>query len=269
MKVRNQDARSGAPSPPIKGRVREIPVAKIVTKGRFRTPNKVKLNALTDSMSLIGLATPITVRKTRAGYQLVAGHHRLEAAKALGWTKISVFVSKGRKRIRRLWKISENLHRTELTALEEAEQVARWAALSSAHSKAAQLAHPGGNQPHDRGVSKGARALARSRDDVRRSKIIAGIAPKAKAAAKKAGLDDNQSALLKIAKAPSPKAQLRRVVELAHKKTRRKPPRGPDEQEQFKKLKDAFKKSGKFRQRWSKATNRVRQDFIEQVLRRA
>lgn len=55
-----------------------------------------------------------------------------------------------------------------------------------------------GHRPEG-GVRAAARTLGVNRNEARRAVRIAGIAPEAKEAARKAGLDDNQSALLKIA----------------------------------------------------------------------
>jgi len=46
------------------------------------------INALTESISQVGLINQITVRKTDEGYKLLAGRRRLVAAKKLGWVKI-------------------------------------------------------------------------------------------------------------------------------------------------------------------------------------
>ena len=42
-------------------------------------------------------STPITVRATKEGFELVTGRHRLEAAKSLDWTEIDAFVMGGGK----------------------------------------------------------------------------------------------------------------------------------------------------------------------------
>ena len=60
--------------------------------------------------------------------------------------------------------------------------------------------------------------LGLTRERVRRSKVIAGISPEAKAAAKAAHLGDNQAALLEIAKQPSLEAQVEKVRERAARK---------------------------------------------------
>ena len=58
-----------------------------------------------------------------------------------------------------------------------------------------------------------------SRDEVRRARKIAGMRPEAKAAAKAAGIDDNQTALLKVAAAPDD-TQIEAVAEIIEPKAK-------------------------------------------------
>jgi ParB/RepB/Spo0J family partition protein len=146
----------------------------IVGKRRECDPEKVK--ALVASISMVGLRTPITVRrieKERDGVSttllaLVAGGHRLEAFKLLGLKSIPAFVIDGDKDEARILCLMENLYRTDLTALQHAEDLAELIELVQA-DKDGQVAHPGGKQPHDRGISRAAKALGFSREEVRRS----------------------------------------------------------------------------------------------------
>ena len=78
--------------------------------------------------------------------------------------------------------------------------------------------HPGGHQPKEFEIKKTARELGLTKEEVRRSKAIAGILPTAKAKLRKLGLDDNQRALLEIAQASTPKAQLRAVKNIVERK---------------------------------------------------
>src|SRR5690606_25346281 len=99
----------------------------------------------------------------------------------------------------------ENLHRAELTKLERAEQIDEWRELMT---QAVSSSHPA-----DRGQRKTAEALGVSLPDVQRAEKIASISPEAKAAAQEAGIDDNQSKLLEVAKAPA-EQQVAKVYEL-------------------------------------------------------
>lgn len=164
-----------------------------------------KVRIIADSMSKIGLKTPITVRKCKTGFRLVTGLHRLEAAKLLGWEKIDAIRLGGSKRDADLWEDSENLHRAELTALERAVRIEAW--RKETRKKVAQVAQPGGKQPKDAGIAKTAKNCGYSRDEVSRSKKIATIHPKVRAKIEKSGIADNQAALLAIAKATTLTAQ--------------------------------------------------------------
>ena len=60
----------------------------------------------------------------------------------------------------------------------------------------------------DAAINRTAKALGFTKEEVRRAKKIAGISEEARAEAKRLGLDDNQRALLEIAKLPTATAQL-------------------------------------------------------------
>jgi ParB family chromosome partitioning protein len=196
----------------------------ITGKQRERDPEKVK--TLAASISMVGLRTPITIRrieKERDGVSttvlsLVAGGYRLEAFKSLGLKRIPAFVIEGNKSDARILHLIENLYRAELTALQHAEDLAELIELVQADEDG-QLAHPGGNQPHDRGVSRAAKVLGFSRRQVRRSLQIASITIGAKAKATEVGFDKNQSVLLTIAEEEGVEAQLRKIDEMTKAKT--------------------------------------------------
>jgi ParB family transcriptional regulator, chromosome partitioning protein len=191
----------------------------IIGKRRECDPEKVK--TLAASISMAGLRTPITVRrieKERDGVSttvlaLVAGGYRLEAFKSLGLKRIAAFVIEGDKRDARILQLIENLYRAELTALQHAEDLAELIELVQA-DKGGQLAQAGGKQPHDRGVSRAAKALGFSRREVRRSLQIAKITVEAKAKAVEVGFDKKQSRLLTIAKEEGAEAQLAKIDEM-------------------------------------------------------
>lgn len=179
--------------------IEKIVIENINVSNRHRAVDAGAVKVLAASMSQIGLRTPITVRlPSEYECDLVAGLHRLEAAKLLGWDEIDCFVLDCSADEAEMWEISENLHRAELSAVQRSEQVARWVELAA---KGAQLAQPsGGKQPKEAGVSKAARELNIDRTEVQRAVKIAGLTPEAKAVAAERGLDDNQSALLAAAK---------------------------------------------------------------------
>ena len=128
---------------------------------------------------------------------LVAGQHRLEAARRPGWATIEALVLEGDERDARLWEIAENLHRAELTVQERAEHIAEWVNL--VEEKAGQVGQVSGGHGKERGASLASQELNLPRKAVARALQIAGLSNDAKAAAVETGLDDNQSALLKAA----------------------------------------------------------------------
>lgn len=95
---------------------------------RGASPERVK--ALAESMKALGLQQPITVwfDENDVGY-LVAGRHRLEAARLLGWEEIDAIDVKMSPIEREMWEISENLHRVDLTKDERDKQIRRYAEL--------------------------------------------------------------------------------------------------------------------------------------------
>jgi ParB/RepB/Spo0J family partition protein len=169
---------------------------------------------LADSIDKLGLRTPITVRKRGDRYILVAGLHRMEAFKLLEREHIPAVITSMTNTDARMWEIAENLHRSDLTKLERAEQIEEWRALVSqvetvSHGK-------------DAGVRKTAEALGVDKSEVQRAAKIASITPEAKTAAEEAGFDDNQSKLLEIAKAP-PERQVATVHRLREVKMAAEP----------------------------------------------
>jgi ParB/RepB/Spo0J family partition protein len=210
-----------------------IPVEDVqVISKHHREVDARKVASLAASMAKIGLRTPITVRRIEKDLDtrivLGAGLYRLEAAKALGWEYIDAFVMEGTKADARMWQLVENLYRADLTALQRAEHVAELVQAVLQDAEGAQLAPRGGQQPHDRGIKKAAKALGFTRDEVRRSLDIAGISEEAKAKAKGLGLDQNQSALVKIAKADGTDAQLGIIEEVNSGKTSGSDIRAPE-----------------------------------------
>ena len=186
--------------------------------GERRPLNEKKLRAITASMGQIGLQTPITVRMQKKRVILVSGWYRLAAAKRLGWDAIPSVELYGENVDARTWQLHENLCRADLTVLERAEHIEEQRKLVQQKSEGGQVAPPGGYQPKDVGVKKTAKALGLTREEVRRSKVIAALSAKTKAEVRKLGLDDNQAALLEIAKQPATSAQLRAVAEIVARK---------------------------------------------------
>ena len=100
--------------------------------------NATDVVALVSSIRTIGLQVPLTVIERDGRYLLIAGRHRLEALRVIGEERVPVRVADFDDIEARLWSISENLHRTELTALQRSEQIAEFARLMKERQGTAQ-----------------------------------------------------------------------------------------------------------------------------------
>jgi ParB family transcriptional regulator, chromosome partitioning protein len=102
-----------------------VPIDRIDV-GRFRrSVSRPAVKALAASMAEIGLLSPIAVFQVGEAYELIAGRHRIEAAKTLGWSEIPAVLFDLADVDRELAEIDENLIRHDLTAAEQAQQTAR------------------------------------------------------------------------------------------------------------------------------------------------
>jgi ParB family chromosome partitioning protein len=82
-----------------------------------------ELAELETSLRANGLIQPITVRRSPSGsgYELIAGERRFRAAQRLGWTEIPALVKDLDDRMTATIALVENLQRTDLNPIEEAE----------------------------------------------------------------------------------------------------------------------------------------------------
>jgi hypothetical protein len=207
--------------------ISRIEVSEVEIGDRTRGLNESKVDELVSSILVSGLMNPIWVSCVRdenrrpVGHRLISGNHRLAAAKKLDWEFIDARIVDCDEREARLMEISENLHRAELTVGERADQIAEWIRLTAPDGISGQLDQqipPRGRGRPEGGISEAARTLPVAgeteearRNTVRRAVRIASIAPEAREAAREAGLDDNQSALLRIASAV-PETQVEAVA---------------------------------------------------------
>lgn len=227
--------------------------------------------SLASSMARIGLRTPVAARpvstirdgKPAAAYEIVAGRHRIAAARKLGWTEIEATVIEDETDAR-LWEIAENLHRADLTVAERAECIAEWVRLTGERVSGQSVQKPHGGRPEG-GVAQAARELPISggtdeakRKNVERAVKIAALAPEAKEAARQTGLDNNQSALLAAAKA-EPAAQvsvLREIAERGAVKPAPSPLNDLETEEQW---------MGAIMRVWNRGAPQWRERFLETV----
>jgi len=81
------------------------------------------VSRLAAEIARLGLLHPITVRKTGARYELIAGNHRLEAFRFLGKETIPAIIRDDADDIAAELRLTENLQRNQLSPLEEAHQL--------------------------------------------------------------------------------------------------------------------------------------------------
>lgn len=114
---------TGSPSAPTNDSPREIPVDRI-RPNPFQPRRefaRAELEELELSMRSSGLLQPVVLRIAGDGYELIAGERRLRAAKSLGWTSIPAIVRQLDQREMLTLALVENLQRTDLNAIEEAD----------------------------------------------------------------------------------------------------------------------------------------------------
>ena len=116
----SSDAPQSPPASDLKTvRVADIAPNRFQPRRVFSEPELAELEA---SLKSTGLLQPITVRsRAGGGWELVAGERRLRAASRLGWTEIPAVVHEFDDQQMLTLALVENLQRSDLNALEEAE----------------------------------------------------------------------------------------------------------------------------------------------------
>src|SRR6476619_6563099 len=113
----------------------------IIVKERARSKlNEKKITKLMDSIEKIGLTELPCVRyiKDEDGGDravLVVGWHRLEALKRLGHEWVECRIFEGSETAARLWEVSENLHRADLTPDDRDKHIREWFNLTGQDHK--------------------------------------------------------------------------------------------------------------------------------------
>jgi len=202
-------------------RIFEIPIDDIEIPESGRALDETAIEQIVDSIKTVGFQAQgvIAVMWSAPGEPhraiLVAGRHRLEAFRRLGWTKVPAAIFTGDDDTARLWQLAENLARCDLTALQRAEHLAEFVAL-----KGVQIGQVSGGRGHTGGISAAARDLGTSRAEIYRAREIAGLAPEAKTAAVHLGLADNAFVLGSAASKPGAQAQIAELRREAAKRAR-------------------------------------------------
>jgi ParB family transcriptional regulator, chromosome partitioning protein len=106
--------------PPVDDRlVHSLPTTSI--RPSQRNPRqRIDVDELVESLRAYGLLQPIVVRRRGAGYELIAGHRRYEAARRLGWSEIAAVVRDETDEHAYILTLVENLQREDLEPKEEA-----------------------------------------------------------------------------------------------------------------------------------------------------
>ena len=179
------------------------------------------MDRLAQSIAEVGLRTPISLYQQGDKAILVAGLHRLRACEKLGWDMIpAIFMDSDTAIDRERWEIAENLHRADLTVLQRSEHIARWVALTNEKAQLAPFSKRGAGRGNKGGVNAAVAELGIDRTEAQRAVKAASITDEAKEAARAAGLDDNQSALLEVARA-EPDQQVAKVEEVRQRREAR------------------------------------------------
>ena len=119
-------------TPPLKKEANKSGVMEILTRDIHPNPNQPRrefdqasLEELANSIKLKGVVTPVTVRATEKGYELIAGERRWRASKISRKKKIPAYVInvKSDAEIMEIALI-ENVQREDLNPLEESEAYA-------------------------------------------------------------------------------------------------------------------------------------------------
>jgi len=201
----------------------------------IRPYNASVVGELAQSIRAIGLQTPLTCIVRDGLHILVAGRNRLEALRLVGAEQAPVRIVDFSDVEAQLWRLSENLHRAELTKLQYDQQVVQYAEILKAklageaaaqplqapkveplRQTVAQYGEPVADKVSNRFV---ARELNIPEQTVRRAYQTASLSPEAQEVAVETGLDHNRTALLKASKERTPEAQTATIRRLAERKT--------------------------------------------------
>ena len=113
--------------------VERVPLDSLTVATRHRQADPAKVRVIADSMARHGQLQPVTVYQSgEYSCTLVAGLHRVQAARSLGWEEIDAVFVEGDVLAREMLEIAENLHRCDLTKEERDRQIRRYAELLEA-----------------------------------------------------------------------------------------------------------------------------------------
>ena len=127
-------------------------VDSVIVGRRHRALDTSRIEALAESMAALGLQQPITVyMDDKDGAHLIAGLHRLEAARKLRWEQVDASFVKLSPAKREMWEIAENLYRVDLTKEQRDQHIRRYAELVDEAEKENRVVQ---NEPSEIGYKK-------------------------------------------------------------------------------------------------------------------
>lgn len=130
----------------------KLEIDEIDASSRMRSIDPAQVEAIKTGILDVGLINPITVCRTDDGYKLVAGGHRLEAFRAIGYDEIPAHVVELTDLEMTIAECDENLCGTRLTPAEEAMFLAkRKEAYEAIHGPAKANSARGANASMGRG----------------------------------------------------------------------------------------------------------------------
>ena len=109
--------------------IQNLPLSSFVRRKDVRAIDPATVTALASSIRDVGVINPIRVRAIGEQWQVVAGSHRLAAAKEAGLSELPCIVVEDDDLHAELAMIDENLCRAELSAAERSGQTARRKAI--------------------------------------------------------------------------------------------------------------------------------------------
>lgn len=200
---------------PLFGDITAIALDQIDATNRLRPVDPAHVEAIAASIAQIGLQAPVILRPEGNRYRLVAGAHRIEACRALGWDTIDAVIDNVDDDEARLIEIDENLMRRELSALDRALSLAeRKAVYDALHPETVQRGRRKKElaktlrQFGERFSKHAAKRVGLSERAVQMSLELASkLNPEAIAFLRLADLADNQAQLLALA-AEEPEKQV-------------------------------------------------------------
>lgn len=194
-----------------------VKISEIIVKNRKRPADNI--DELVNSIQEIGLINPVTISKDNV---LIAGYHRIEACKKLGWEKIPATIADLSELKSELAEIDENLIRKELTALQNAEQLQRRKEIyetlypeSTEKNRKKLGAEKTNNKTASEMISPAsfvkdtAKKTGKSERSIQQDIQIASNLPEeVKVEIKNSKIEDNKTDLLELAKIKEPEKQL-------------------------------------------------------------